>query len=162
VTARRILRMAHDRGLAVARGECRVRQRLVECPSRTGNIRGVVSSLQFVTELGHIERLVDYLARSVAKPGSHSSASPELRGDLITVGRVGSRRLRALAEGLPRPEMDRGYLHGGSELRDVVDRLNRPGQRYSAATEPGHMGVATACSALAEAILMASRHAGRA
>jgi hypothetical protein len=158
--ARRVLRRSSARKTARFSAEARVRQGLAQCPPRTGNLRAVASTLQFIADLGHVGDLVDILARQTAA-GPRPVPHP-LRHDLMTVGRVGAHRIRRLAEGLSGPAMDPGYLRAGCELRAVMDHLTGLAGSRSVATCADRVTTGAVCSALAESVLTASRHAARA
>lgn len=162
VAARRVLRRSGTRKLAMSAAETRVRQGLARCPPRTGNLRAVANTLQLIADLGHVGDLVDIVARQTAAPGGPRGVPQALRHDMKTVGEVGAQRIRRLAEGLCGPAMAPGYLRAGCELRAVVDHLTgREGIRAQAsAASP--VTTAAVCSALAEGVLNASRHAARA
>jgi hypothetical protein len=161
VAARRVLRRAGVRKAARAAADARVRRGLAQCPPRTGNLGAVASTLQFIAELGHIGDLVDTLARNTVVGDLRCPVPQVLRRDVMTVGRAGAQRIRQLAEGLPSPAMDAGYLRTGRELRAVVDHVDGLAGGGHAASGRGRATAATASGALAEAVLVASRHAAR-
>jgi hypothetical protein len=105
---------------------------------------------------------VDAFARQLAHSELPASIRDTVGPDLLTVGKAGAEPLRSLAVGLPCPEMEAVYVRCGCELRGALDRLacGQPG----AVLEPlsSRMSAVSAGAALAEAILVASRHAGRA
>jgi hypothetical protein len=115
-----------------------------------------------ISDLGRIATLVCALARHLVENDVLASVREVVVSDLVIVGRAGAERLRTLARGLPVPDMDARYVRCGGELRRVRDRLTS-GQRYDVQEPvPGRIGAVAAGAGLAEAILMASRHAGRA
>ena len=142
--------------------DSRVRHGLAHCPPRTGNLGVIASSLQLIAALGHIGDLIDTLARHIVAGDLPRPIPQVLRRDVTTVGRAGAHRLRQLAEGLPTPAMDAGYLNAGSELRAVVGRLANLGCGLGPVSGPGRAMAPAAFAALAEAVLVASRHAARA
>ncbi len=161
--ARRVLRRSSARKAAKISAEARVRTGLAQCPPRTGNLRAVASTLQLIADLGHVGDLVDVLARQTAATTRPRAVPQLLRHDVSTVGRVGAHRIRRLAEGLHGPAMDPDYLHDGCELRGVVDHLTGlAGSRSVAPRADRVVRTGTVCRALAESLLTASRHAGRA
>lgn len=160
--ARRVLRRSGARKAAEISAEARVRKGLAQCPPRTGNLRAVASTLQFIADLGHVGDLVDILARQTAATTGPRRVPHVLRRDVMTVGRVGAHRIRRLAEGLSGPAMDTGYLRAGCELRAVVDHLTGPAGSRSATSSADRVTTGAVCSALAEGVLTASRHAARA
>jgi hypothetical protein len=160
--ARRVLRRSGARKSAKASAEARVRQGLAQCPPRTGNLRAVASTLQLIADLGHLGDLVDILARQTTDPSGPRRVPPALRRDVMTVGGVGAHRIRRLAEGIPGPAMDPGYLRAGCELRAVLDHLTGLEENRGRAHAANPVMAGTLCSALAEGVLTASRHAARA
>jgi hypothetical protein len=123
-------------------------------------LRAVASTLQFISDLGHVGDLVDILARQTAAATGPRRVPNVLRHDVMTVGRVGAHRIRRLAEGLSGPAMDPGYLRAGCELRAVMDHLTGLAGSRSVATCADRLTTGAVCSALAESVLTASRHAG--
>ena len=160
--ARRVLRRSSARKAARASAEARARPGLALCPPRTGNLRAVASTLQLIADLGHVGELVDILARQTAAPSGPRRVPQVLRRDVMTVGGVGAHRIRRLAEGISGPAMDPGYLRAGCELRGVVDHLTGLEGNRATARAADPVMTATVCSALAECVLTASRHAARA
>lgn len=160
--ARRVLRRAGVRKAARAAADARVRRGLAQCPPRTGNLGPVVSSLQLIAVLGDIGDLINTLARDTVAGQVPCPVPRVLRRDVMTVGRAGAQRIRQLADGLPTPAMDAGYLRTGIELRTSADHVAGVTDGGSAASRPGRATVAAASAALAQAILIASRHAARA
>jgi hypothetical protein len=158
--ARRVLRKAAQRRSAKAAAEARVRQRLADCPPRSGNM--VFSAMQLIAELGHVGDASDALAWHAATGKSAQSVPLPLESDVVTLGRAGARRIRLLAEGLPRPAMDSAYRQDGYALRAIVDRRTGHSRDRQTSTGHGRMTVGAICGALAEAVLMASRFAARA
>jgi hypothetical protein len=160
--ARRVLRRSGARRSAGSLAEARVRQGLAQCPPRTGNLRAVASTLQLIADLGRVGDLVDILARQTAATTGPRRVPQLLRRDLMTVGGVGAHWVRQLAKGISGPAMDPGYLRAGCELRAVVDHLTGLEGNRGTALAAGPVMTATVCSALAEGVLTASRHAARA
>lgn len=160
--ARRVLRKSGARKSAKTSAEARVRQGLAQCPPRTGNLRAIASTLQLIADLGHVGDLVDILARQTAAPTRPHRVPQALRRDVMTVGEVGAYRIRRLAEGIPGPAMDPGYLRAGCELRAVVDHHAGLAGSRSAARCADRVTTGAVCSALAESVIAASRNAARA
>lgn len=132
------------------------------CPPTARSLCRTTASLQLISDLGRIATLVCALARHLVENEVPASVREVVGSDLVIVERAGAERLRTLARGLPVPDMEAHYVRCGCELRRVRDRLTS-GQRYDVQEPvPGRIGAVSAGAGLAEAILMASRHAGRA
>jgi hypothetical protein len=123
-------------------------------------LRSSVCRLQAISDLGVIATLVEGLARHLV---AHDVPDPVLEvvgADLAAIGGAGAVRLRSLATGVPGPGMDADYVRCGCELRGAVERLS--GRRGQPGVAASRMSSVSVCGALAEAVLLASRHASRA
>jgi hypothetical protein len=159
--ARRILRRSAARTSARRAAEGRIRLGVARRPPRTGNLRTVASMLQLITDLGQVGHLVNTLARHTANGAIPHPVPQGLRRDALAVRCSGARRLRLIAEGLPGPTMDPGYVSTGEALRAVVDHLTQAHRRSRAAAHPDGEPVQAVCAELATCVLNASRHAAR-
>lgn len=142
-------------------GEKAVRRLMRSCSGRTGSLRYTACRLQFISDLGDIATLVEGLARDLAANDVPAPVLEAVGTELATVGAAGAQRLRTLAAGSSGPGMDASYVRCGCELRGAAERLSgRHDQPID--SRATRMSTVTLCAGLAEAVLVASRHAARA
>jgi len=134
----------------------RARHHLAAQSSRSVSPRRLLCQSLLISDLGRINDLIDTLTGLTVSLSSPLVAGRD-RQDILGVANAGALRLRSLAAGLPIPAMDADYLRAGLTLREAAEHLSLHAGELARNSEPAK--TAASCAALAESVLLASRHA---